>query len=95
MCNVLRQSALNWIEEDEAEGLESTGQHGVITNSDHSYMRNGVLFTSVVCSNTLKEWVLVLWTFIVMCCNPPYGMIRNSPTHLPQKEGMVSQAWPL
>ncbi|KAJ7466286.1 hypothetical protein FB451DRAFT_1041007 [Mycena latifolia] len=48
-----------------AENLEpESGRHGVITDGTHDFFKHGILLTSLVFSQVLFRWVVVLYTWI-------------------------------
>ncbi|KAJ6632035.1 hypothetical protein B0H10DRAFT_1937756 [Mycena sp. CBHHK59/15] len=58
---LLRDSVQSW----HAENLEpKSGRHGVITDSTHNFFKQGILLTSLVFSQVLFCWVVVLYTWI-------------------------------
>jgi hypothetical protein len=58
---LLRDSVQSW----HAENLEAeSGRHGVITDGTHDFFKQGILLTSLVFSQVLFRWVVVLYTWI-------------------------------
>ncbi|KAJ7465661.1 hypothetical protein FB451DRAFT_1179136 [Mycena latifolia] len=58
---LLRDSVQSW----HAENLEpESGRHGVITDGTHDFFKHGILLTSLVFSQVLFRWVVVLYTWI-------------------------------
>ncbi|KAJ7660274.1 hypothetical protein DFH06DRAFT_1401711 [Mycena polygramma] len=58
---LLRDSVQSW----HAENLEAeSGRHGVITDGTFDFFKQGVLLTSLVFSQVLFRWVVVLYTWI-------------------------------
>ncbi|KAJ7105927.1 hypothetical protein C8R44DRAFT_886374 [Mycena epipterygia] len=58
---LLRDSVQSW----HAENLEpESGRHGVITDGTHDVFKQGILLTSLVFSQVLFRWVVVLYTWI-------------------------------
>ncbi|KAJ7347295.1 hypothetical protein DFH08DRAFT_809053 [Mycena albidolilacea] len=62
MCDVLlRDSVQSW----HAEHLEAeSGRHGVITDVTHDFFKQEILLTSLVFSQVLLRWVVILYTWI-------------------------------
>ncbi|KAJ6468148.1 hypothetical protein C8R47DRAFT_990106 [Mycena vitilis] len=58
---LLRDSVQSW----HAENLEAeSGRHGMLTDGTFDYFKQGVLLTSLVFSQVLFRWVVVLYTWI-------------------------------
>ncbi|KAJ7823116.1 hypothetical protein B0H13DRAFT_2376254 [Mycena leptocephala] len=58
---LLRDSVQSW----HAENLEAESRrHGVITDGTHDFFKQGILLTSLVFSQVLFRWVVVLYTWI-------------------------------
>ncbi|KAJ7250970.1 hypothetical protein C8J57DRAFT_1520833 [Mycena rebaudengoi] len=58
---LLRDSVQSW----HTENLEpESGRHGIITDGTHDFFKEGVLLTSLVFSQVVLRWVVVLYTWI-------------------------------
>ncbi|KAJ7116195.1 hypothetical protein C8R43DRAFT_902422 [Mycena crocata] len=60
---LLRESVESW----HAENLQAeSGRHGVITDGTHDFFDQGILLTSLVFSQVVLRWVVVMYTWIGM-----------------------------
>ncbi|KAJ7200970.1 hypothetical protein C8J57DRAFT_1486534 [Mycena rebaudengoi] len=68
---LLRDSVQSW----HTENLEpESGRHGIITDGTHDFFKEGVLLTSLVFSQVVLRWVVVLmWTTI----HPHFSQLVN------------------
>lgn len=62
---VLERAVQDWLREDE-EGVDgsSAGRHGIITDADEKYFRQGVLLNSTVFNPVTKTYMPVAYTWI-------------------------------
>lgn len=68
MFNMLIESINSWDSDIRAEGSMQTtsyhtGRHGMVTDGDHSFFRDGILNLTSVFSTTMNQWVPVLYTW--------------------------------
>ncbi|KAJ7160010.1 hypothetical protein C8R43DRAFT_1177615 [Mycena crocata] len=74
---LLRDSVQSW----HTENLQpESGRHGIITDGTHDFFKEGILLTSLVFSQVVLRWVVVLYTWIGS---------QNQEHHLPHFKQLV------
>jgi len=63
MKKMLHDSISTW--DTEREDDQNGPRHGIVTDGDHSFFRDGVLLTSCVFNGVIEAWVPILYTWIL------------------------------